>query len=248
MSPTDFTSLLQRVTVDSKDDGHQFQITDRVDAIRHLLADTGYQLLHEGRLFLLYGKQPVEGAEIVLISSHIDCVYSRCFCEEEEETYKGTFDNSLTNAAVLWNMLSDQFGDNVYIAFTGDEEKDSGGCHELIEYLFNQTGCQVRFALVTDVSNDGWEQKVPFSIENDLSIDLFTAHQLVEWLEPYFFSYFQHAEPDESWDYDSVHIPTLTLCIPVCGDIHHDDGALARKSSIPVFCQVLAELANRLAE
>ena len=203
---------------------------------------------HEGKLFLLYGKQPVAGQDIVLISSHIDCVYSRCFCEEIDECYKGTFDNSLTNAAVIFNMLNGLFADNVVVAFTGDEEKNSAGCHELIEYLFNQPGTEVRFALVTDVSNEGWEENVPFTVENDQGIDLFMAHDLVEWLDPYLYKFVHYAEPDESWDYNCVHIPTMTLCIPVLGNMHHDDGVLARKSSVPVYCQVLAEVANRLAE
>lgn len=248
MSEFDFSTLLKEVTVDSKDDGRQFQVLDRVEAIRSLLSQTDYQLLHQGRLFLLYGKRPVAGEPVVLISSHIDCVYSRCFCEEDEAYYKGTFDNSLTNAAVLYNMLTSRFHENVLIAFTGDEEKDSEGCHELIEYLFSQQGCEVSFTLVTDVSNVGWDEEVPFSVENDLGIDLFTAHQLVEWLEPYWFSFVHYAEPDESWDYNSVHIPCLTLCTPVKGDLHHDDGVVVRKSSIPVYCEVLAHLANRLAE
>ena len=243
----DFTSLLEQVTVNSKDDGHQFQVFNRVDAIRSLLSQTDYKLVHEGKLFMLYAKQPIEGQDIVLISSHIDCVYSQCFCREEDDTYQGTFDNSLTNAAVLYNMLHGYFADNVVIAFTGDEEKDSAGCHELIEYLFNQPGTEVRFALVTDVSNEGWDEGVPFSVENDLGIDLFTAHDLVVWLEPYLYKFVHYAEPDESWDYHCVHIPTMTLCVPVEGDMHHDAGVRARKRSVPIYCQVLAELANRLA-
>ena len=246
MPPIDFTTLLKTVTVNSKDDGERFLTFDRINAIKALLKDTDYQLLREGKLFLLYGKRPLAGEEIVLISSHIDCVYAQCFCEEEGNCYKGTFDNSLTNAAVLYHMLKGNFHDRVVIAFTGDEEKDSGGALEVINYLINQTECIVRCALVTDVTNEGWDAGAPFSVENDLGIDLFTAHQIVELLSPYLYSYVHAAEPDESWDYDSVHFPTLTLCAPVLGDMHSDEGTLARKAAMPIYCEVLRKLANMM--
>lgn len=247
MLANDFYSLLQQVTVDSKDDGHQFQVTDRITAIQSLLQPSGYQLLKSGKLFLLYGMEPLEQKEIVLISSHIDCVYNRCYCKENETCYQGTFDNSLTNAAVLYNMLHHRFPKNVVVAFTGDEERDSGGALEVIGYLLNQSGCRVKFALVTDVTNEGWEAEVPFSIENDLGIDLWTAHGLVETLSPYPYSFVHHAEPDESWDYDSVRIPSLTLCTPVAGDMHSDEGVITRKDAMPVYCEALERLAHFLS-
>lgn len=248
MSNIGFTSLLHTLTVNSKDDGERFTDFTRVDAIKSLLADSDYQLVKEGKLFLLYAKGPIAGKEIVLISSHIDCVYDRCFCEEvDEEHFKGTFDNSLTNAAVIFNMRYGLFDDNVVVAFTGDEEKDSGGCLELIGHLINQSECKVRFALVTDVTNEGWEAECPFSIENDLGIDLFTAHHIVETLAPFQYNFVHDAEPDESWDYDGVGMPCLTLCVPVAGDMHSDEGTLVRKKGLPTYCQALRLLANSLA-
>ena len=247
MCTPDFTTLLHTLTVDSKDNGTQFYTYDRIEAIKKLLQSSDYQLIKEGKLFLLYGKRPLAGKEIVLISSHIDCVYSHCFCEVEGEYYKGTFDNSLTNAAVIDHMLRGNFADNVVVAFTGDEEKDSGGALGVINYLINQTDCIVRFALVTDVTNEGWEPGAAFSIENDLGIDLFTAHSIVQLLAPYLYSYVHAAEPDESWDYDSVHFPTLTLCAPVLGDMHSDIGVLAQKEAMPIYSKVLQQLANLLA-
>ena len=247
MDTPDFTTLLQTLTVDSRDNGENFLVFDRIEAIRHLLQGSDYQLLKEGKLFLLYGKKPIAGKEIVLISSHIDCVYSRCFCTVEGDFYKGTFDNSLTNAAVIAGMLQGDFDENVVIAFTGDEEKDSGGALGVINYLINQTDCLVRFALVTDVTNEGWEPGAAFSVENDLGIDLFTAHQIVELLAPYLYSYVHAAEPDESWDYDSVHFPTLTLCAPVLGDMHSDAGVLARRKAMPVYGEVLRKMVHLLS-
>ena len=238
-----FTTLLQCLTVDSADDGHHFVRTARQDAITHLLSGSLYHVVAQGDLFTLYGKQPLAHQDIVLVSSHIDTVYSACFCQTDaHELYHGTFDNSLTNAAVIYNMLHHPLPDNVYIAFTGDEEKDSRGCRQLIEYIgqmCEQVHCSVRFALVTDVSNEGWASGASFSIENDLSIDLFTAARIVHTLQPYLYSYVHEAEPDESWDYDEYHIPTLTYCVPVHGDMHSDSGVCARKHTITEYCQVM---------
>lgn len=191
--------LQQLATADSKDDGKQFLVTDRREILRRLLAGSACRLLAEGRLFLLYGQQPVAHRDIVLVSSHIDCVYRRCWCEEQADSFRGTFDNALTNAAVLHNLLEARFDAQVVVAFTGDEEKDSGGCHELVEYLCTQTGCRVRAVIVTDVTNEGWTAGSDFTLENDLGIDLFTAYRLVASLRPYAFSFLHEAEPDESW-------------------------------------------------
>lgn len=242
-----FSSLLKAITVRSKDDGVYFQDYDRIDAIKAILEDSDYDLIHEGSLFLLYGKKPVEGEEVIVISSHIDSVYHDCFCEEQEDYYKGTFDNSLTNAVVVQEMLAGNLPDNVVVAFTGDEEEESRGCYELIDYLENRCDTRIRFALVTDVTNEGWEDEAPLSVENDLGIDLYTAHALVEWLEPYTYTYIHSAEPDESWDFDEEDIPSVTLCIPVSGDMHSAAGVRVRKSSVPVYAEVLSMIASNLA-
>lgn len=240
--------LQQLATADSKDDGKQFLVTDRRETLRRLLAGSACRLLAEGRLFLLYGQQPVAHRDIVLVSSHIDCVYRRCWCEEQADSFRGTFDNALTNAAVLHNLLEARFDAQVVVAFTGDEEKDSGGCHELVEYLCTQTGCRVRAVIVTDVTNEGWTAGSDFTLENDLGIDLFTAYRLVASLRPYAFSFLHEAEPDESWDYHRFGLPVFSLCLPVAGELHGEEGVVCRKSSFPVYCQVLARLANLLAE
>ena len=85
-------------------------------------------------------------------------------------------------------------------------------------------------------------------VKNDLGIDLFTAYRLVASLRPYAFSFLHEAEPDESWDYHRFGLPVFSLCLPVAGELHGEEGVVCRKSSFPVYCQVLARLANLLAE
>ena len=250
MDEGEFFTLLRKVTCDCKDDGHSFQVLDRIDVIKDYLGDSAYHLLAEEDLFLLYGKKPLsEGDSVVLISSHIDCVFSQCFCRENPPYYQGTFDTSFTNAAVLYAMKQGCFPDNVVIAFTGDEEKDSAGAVAVNVYL-TKLACTIKFALVLDVTLAGWDNHCLLAIENDLGIDLLTAHRLVECMKPYqgIYEFLHFAEPDETWDYADYGIPCLTLSAPVSGNIHGDEGVLLRKETIPVYGEVLLLLASVLAD
>ncbi len=240
-----FDNLLKTLTVDSKDNGKEFVTFDRVNAIKALLEGSDFKLQHEGPLSLVYARHELaEDEDIVLITTHIDCLHTRCFCEEQEECYKGTFDNSITNAAVIYNMLHDQFNDNVVVAFTGDEEKDCHGLDEAVNFLEQEKNCYIRFALVAEVTSEGWEEKCPFVIENDFHVDMFTAHRVVDALvENFDFLFVHNAEPDESWDLDEMEIPCFTMSLPVHGDMHSDAGVLARKESIPSYCCALAAAA-----
>lgn len=244
-----FSDVLSAVTVDCKDNGMEFVVTERIEAIERLLQGTEYRLVAREQLALLFARRvPQENEKIVLVSSHIDCVYNSSFCSDNGEYYKGTFDNSFGNAAVLWCMLNDMLPANVVVAFTGDEEKDSRGVYQVLEAL-KKYGCELSCAIVQDVTNVGWESGALFTIENDCGIDLITAYNIVSLLEPYNgkFAFRHFAEPDESWDYAECGVPCFTLCAPVGGNLHGDEGVLLRKESAAEYCKVLALLAGSLA-
>ena len=247
-STQDFFDILQTVTIDCKDNGECFTVTDRVAVIEQMLEQTDYKLIGRQPLALLYSKREVrEDDRVLLISSHIDCVYPCCFCSDEGDCLRGTFDNSFSNAALLWNMLNDRLPDNVVVAFTGNEESDSQGAVQAVVAL-GRMGCEVPAALVLDVTNEGWESGALFTLENDLGIDMLTAYNVISSLERYGgrFAFKHNAEPDESWDYAEYGIPSLTLCVPVCGELHGDEGVLLRKESAMEYCNVLALLARVL--
>ena len=247
-STQDFFDILTAVTVDCKDNGERFTVTDRVAVIERMLQNSDYKLISRRPLALLYSKREVrEGDRVLLISSHIDCVYGRCFCNDEDECMRGTFDNSFGNAAVLWNMIHDRLPDNVVVAFTGDEELDSRGALQVVEAL-GEMGVEVTTALVQDVTNVGWESGALFTIENDLGIDILTGYNIISSLEQYGcrFAFKHNAEPDESWDYADCGVPCFTLCVPVGGELHGDAGVLLRKESALEYCNVLAHLARML--
>lgn len=244
----DFFSLLRAVTVDCRDNGEAFTVTDRVAVIEHVLGKTDYKLIARQPLVLLYAKRELhEGDRVLLISSHIDCVFSNCFCSDNGDCMCGTFDNSFTNAALLWNMLNNTLPDNVVVAFTGDEERDSHGAVQAVVAL-GQSGCEVSAALVLDVTNEGWENGALFTLENDLGVDILTGYNIISSLEKYdgSFAFKHNALPDESWDYADYGIPSLSLCVPVGGELHGDAGVLLRKESALEYCRVLPLLASIL--
>ena len=241
-----FVELLKAVTVDCKDDGTAFVVSRRLEVIERLLDATPYRLVAREPLALLFAKKTLnEGDRLLLISSHIDCVYSRCFCADEGGCLRGTFDNSFTNAAVMWAMINNTLPDNVVVAFTGNEESDSQGAVQTVVAL-GQMECEVASALVLDVTNEGWESGALFTLENDLGIDILTGYNIISSLEKYDgrFAFKHNALPDESWDYADYGIPSLTLCVPVGGELHSDAGVMLRKESALEYCNVLSLLAN----
>lgn len=245
----DIEVVLKQVNVDCKDNGHEFFVTSRLQAIAQLLSKSEYKLLYSGRLCQIYGKQPIKGKSVILISSHVDCVYDRLFYEETANgrCLKGTFDNSITNACVLMNMIRDEFDDNVIIAFTGDEEENSGGAYEVVKIL-RRWNCHIVIAIVLDVTEEGWKEQYNFTIENDLGIDIFTGYRIINTLEnnKCKFGFIHDSEPDESYDYDEEEIPSLSLCIPSFGNMHSEKGILVRREDILSYSNVISLLANML--
>ena len=247
-----YSERLKQLTVDCKDDGIRFLKLDRIREIQSQLEGSPYRLLYAGNLCLLYGKETSMDHYRVLVSSHIDCVYTECFVtEDSDDCWKGTFDNSATNAAIIDLMLAGDLDDSVLIAFTGDEEKNSAGAVEVLQ-LLQERDCPIERAIVLDVTNEGWADEAVFSIENDRGFDIITGFQIVSLLQenniPCVFVH--EAEPDETWEYYSYQtgehprIPCLSLCLPVLGDIHKDSGVRLRKSSIKPYKQILKQLAN----
>ncbi|MBP3823197.1 MAG: hypothetical protein J6I36_07245 [Bacteroidaceae bacterium] len=247
----ELNDLLNSVTVDCKDNGMNFTTTYRLQAIEKLLSNTDYQLLYKGNLCYIYGKTQIRNLSVILVSSHVDCVYNHLFFQEinDQQMFKGTFDNSLTNACVLYDMIHKKMNDNVIVAFTGDEEENGGGVYEVIRTL-RKWNTHVAMTIVLDITEEGWTQQQHFTIENDLGIDIVTGHIIVEKLDKYrnMFGYIHDSEPDESYDYDEEDIPCFSLCIPTLGDMHGEEGVLVRSASMLTYCSVLSDLANMSLE
>ena len=243
-----FFELLKIVTVDCKDDGKQFVVDDRLSVIEQVLEKSPYNIVSREPLALICAKKNLgSGDNVVLLSSHVDCLHSSSFCTDESEFLRGTFDNSFTNAVLLWAMINDLLPENTVVAFTGNEESDSLGATQVV-LAMGRKQCNILFAATLDVTNVGWNEASSFTIENDSCIDMLLAHKIMSSLNGCCenFSFEHNAEPDESWLYADYGIPSLSLCIPASGDLHSDKGVLLRKKDINIYIQVLLKLTKIL--
>jgi antitoxin component of RelBE/YafQ-DinJ toxin-antitoxin module len=145
----------------TRDNGECFINTERLDYIKSKLKESDYEIFQETPLSVIYKKKNVDLSErVVLISTHVDCVEKiqhPDFKVTKKGNYKGTFDNAATNAVAVIAMLEKRFSDNVLISFTGDEEEDSNGAKQVIEFLANMKKKVIAIAL--DVTFDLMSEK-----------------------------------------------------------------------------------------
>lgn len=265
----EFFELLEAISLPNRDNGTKFTNTQRIEMIDALLWNSQYRRINPQGLFFLYAAKPLqEITNPVLISSHIDCIdhmttlFSR---DQGNGMILGTYDNCITNAAVLQLMLEGRLPDNVLIAFTGDEERNSNGAGQLTEFLSRKKKIPVA-TIVLDVTDMGWNEMAAFTVENNFwseslghQVVLCAAETGATWrfvpsdeddIPRYIASGCiipEEAECDESWEYDEHNWPCFSLCIPIRGPMHSSVGVLARKDSCHIYMDVLARIAACLA-
>lgn len=243
--------VLEKIALPCRDNGRMFTDTRRLDAIAQCL-DERWQLLVDGHLAKIYARADFDpGKPVVVISSHVDMVANRCYADCGEELCQGSFDNLITNAAIVVKMVQVEFAPNVLVAFTGDEEEDSCGANEVVSAL-RQRGIEIGFVVVADVTEVGWEEGKHFTIENIFPDDgQSVATLLSRWLpqiadidkQP---EIVVEAECDEAWQYDEHDLRCCSVCLPCYGDMHSEKGVLVRSRSVEVYAEVLLRLANVL--
>lgn len=266
---TDLISILHTLSVPNRDNGRVFTDTERLDAIAELLRESPYERVAADGLFHMYSRVPIEAIEepVVIVSTHVDCEYhiTKCFTKQvDDDTLLGTFDNSITNASAVHLMLSTDLPDNVLFAFTGDEEEGSRGATDVARFV-EDNRLEVLNIYVLDVTEVGWKREADFTVENDFWDDDFgkrvvdlacdTGYQW-RYVPAYpddIPSYvpkdrvkMTEAYEDESWEYDERDLPCFSLCLPTKGDMHCDDGILARTVSFRRYTEVLGRMLKEL--
>ena len=242
--------ILNRIALPCRDNGREFTDTRRLDAIAECL-DGRWQLLVNGRLSRIYAHPDFDPSKsAVIISSHVDMVANRCYADCDGELWHGSFDNLVTNAAIVSKMMQMAFSPNVLIAFTGDEEEDSRGADEVVAAL-RQKGIKIGFVIVTDVTEVGWKAGKHFTIENIFPDDgQAVATLLSKWLvqiadidmRP---KIVVEAEPDEAYQYGDEHdLRCCSVCLPCHGEMHSEEGVVVRGKSVEVYADVLQRLAR----
>lgn len=245
--------VLERIAVRGEDDGEKFTDTARVDAIADCLKDSAWKLYHDGRLAKIYVQRDFDSKKpVVVVSSHVDMVAERCYAKCDGELWKVSFDNLITNAVIVACMKANVFNSNVMVAFTGDEEAYDGfgGADEVAESL-SEKGISVKHVVVTDVTEEGWEDEKAFTIENVLPEDD-ESHQkrMAKSLKEAVADIDNNpcvivdGEPDEAWEYDEYDLPCCSVCMPCRGDMHSEEGVEIRRAGIKAYAEALVSVTN----
>ena len=267
--------LLQEISLPCYDDGKNIIDRSRLDKIEKIATGSDYTYKVSAPLFTLFSRKPVDAFDdgIVILSTHVDAVkeITRFYVKEiDENTIHGTLDNTATNAIALSLMLNSSLEERVLIAFTANEEKESLGATQLIEYLKPLN--KKIFVIVLDVTYEGYDSAL-FTIENNF----FNAEYIHETIKqvilsgnlPFRFipeSYinlpeyikFSHLErysdggiiealPDESWNYHELGIECFSLCLPTQGEMHDNCGVDCKRESFAIYKDMVRDFANCIA-
>lgn len=242
--------LLKRMAVPCRDDGRKFTDDARLKAIACELVGTQWRVWRLDSLCRIYAREGFDPMKPTLVfSSHVDMVAQRCYADCQGDVWRGSFDNLITNAALVWDMREDLFGPQVLVAFTGDEEEDSHGADQVARILKGH-GTPVQFIIVTDVTEEGWNEGKSFTIENILPDEGQDVADALCWMMPLVVDLDQHpkviveGEADEAWEYDEFDFPCCSVCLPCCGDMHSEQGVAVRAESVIRYAEALWRLGD----
>lgn len=201
------------------------------------------------------------------MTKHVNCERSitRCFFSYmNDNILLGTFDNAITNAAIVYLILSGRLPDNMLIVFTGDEEENGRGAADVIRFI-KKSRLKVLIVFVLDVTEEGWKNEADFTIENDFWDESF-GERIIELVQKTQYQWnYVPAEPedipdyipeeavisveafeDESWEYNEENIPCFSFCLPTKGEMHSDTGILARAAAFERYTDMLQQMLNSL--
>ena len=273
-----FDSILEKANTPSMDDGQCITESERLDNIKKLLLESNYVLLKDSGLSFIYRhKKHKENKPMILISCHIDSLYSKYHHSNFNGTdILGTFDNSICNAALIYLMIQNKLPSNVIIAFTGDEENECRGAKETIEYIrdkYDFLWQNLEMVIVLDITSEGYDD-YPFTIENyfirknqagNLSLRFSSKDVIRDYLREKLFSYeyvkfiSEDADPDETWEYDKFDLNCFTFCFPArphpdneITDVgywmHDDKGMLIKKENTVKYPEALSMLLHGIMD
>lgn len=163
--------LAKKLSIPSHSNGVEFITLDRLEVIQDELKESKYCYSVDEKIFRLYSQKKIEdiNGEILLVSSHADCLQKRPVFEKESQKHPkrmiGIFDNAITNAACVYLMKYCHMPENVVFVFTGDEEAGMMGAYAVCGFLKSQE--KSFHTLVLDCTYSAFEDKADFTLEND---------------------------------------------------------------------------------
>lgn len=240
--------IMKALCVPSYSNSNGFTEDEKRAVMRDLLKDSGYTE-HEGTLTSVWTKSD---NITTLVSTHIDMVraITKPFAELNDGIYFGTWDNLITNSAIVSLMMNGGFADNVALAFDGEEESCSfAGLKEAIQY-FEDKQILLKHIITTDVTHEAFDTDCVASIENMNAYDDEAEDMLSKAYRVFGDNYYfpQFGAPDEAYLLKRLdaHIPGFSCCIPSSGPMHSNAGMTVKEDVYVGYRTGLAKIANIL--
>lgn len=251
--------------------------TQKLDAIRELLTDSGYHeiLLNNSQIWRKDLSAPID----VVISSHADIVKQITKCSSvlsDNGYYKGTYDNAGPASALVAAMLERNLPDNILIAFTADEETGRcNGAKQVLEYARNSGNEPICIAL--DVTYEGYDNGHLFTVENlssghkknedfeflnnvgnaILSMDTdkqsctfvrLNKHAIPEVIDTTKYMAKDSGDLDEAYIYVYEHARAFSLCLPCDGEMHGNSGVYVRQPEFEGYINAIEGIISMMSK
>lgn len=259
---TKLDTVLNTIALPNRSNKNGFYEKARLDAIENVLKDSPYKKIAATNHMVLYGRAPITMEQYsnvdlqeapILISSHSDIVpaITKVSSKLENHVYHGTYDNLGTNAAAVMLMLEESLPDNVYFAFTDEEETGQCfGARDASMYIEKASGYSP-FCIALDVTDEGFDNNRLITLEG-----LTTSNENRKYIADCFLStegQYQSCDvvrakrkditffPDEymtasttvfdesAW-YANHGRDTLSFCLPSDGYMHGNSGLDVKES------------------
>ncbi len=254
-------SQILKLTIPCSDNGVCFTQTDRLDSIQAVLSHSEYDILENQSLARIYHHHHFQpDRPTILISTHIDSLYTNYYATLRDDELHGTFDNSACNAIVVEEMLADVLPPQVLISFTGDEEDSSQGAIQTVNMLKEKSIFDHLEMVITLDLTEAHYGTSDYTIENyfverDNSRSLlrfggkrdFKSYIREMIPKPVFI---RDADPDESWLYDEYDLNCFSLCLPcqpLGENMHEDIGVSVLSESLTGYMRTLQQLSHSIS-
>lgn len=262
--------ILEEISLPARSNKRGFKETDKLEKIEEILEREGspFHLIKKSDHAWIFGQKPVEfGKEAVLVSSHADIVpdITKPFSEydEEKKYYKGTYDNMGTNGACVEMMLNREMPENLYFAFTAEEESGRfTGAEYSLAYIRNKSGSYPG-VIVLDVTYEGYDNDRLFTLEGlhapteEERVDFLNRMMESEGSEQSFevvrmkkkddnsflpekYQAKATTECDESYYYAKQGCLSFSLDLPTDGSMHSNSGLKTKEAVMRGYCDSLA--------
>lgn len=207
----------------------------KISSIINEIDKSEYNISVENGYILVTNKFFDNQKKFISLSSHIDNVYNNCFCNIDNEFLRGTFDNSLTNYAMLDCIRNLKQKQIIYI-FTDNEELNNSTIINVSllknnNFLFNVCLDVTPYCHYTHVA----------TIENDYYGLNKIKNKKVAYIQPY------QSMNDESNFLQTKNLKSFSFCV-TCdfseNRCHSENGGIISIKKYKAYIKMLKKLLN----